>query len=108
MLPFAILNEDPYPLKAFIASRFDPLMSIPDSEFTKRALDKLELIVAIDLNFSDIAWYADVVLPESLCYERMDCVQQVNGLKPQLFLRSQAVAPRYDTLPSAIISQELG
>lgn len=73
----------------------------------KAILDKFELIVAIDLNFSDIAWYADVVLPESLYLERMDCVQQVNGLKPQLFLRSQAVAPRYDTLPSAIILKQL-
>jgi len=60
MLPFAILDEDPYPIKAFIANRFDPLMSIPDSTFTRQALDKLELIVSIDINFSDIAWYADV------------------------------------------------
>lgn len=103
MLPFAVLNEDPYPIKALFSNRFDPLMSIPDSEFTKRALDKLELIVAIDVNFSNIAWYADVVLPESLYLERTDCVQQANGLKPQMYLRSQAVAPRYDTLPAAII-----
>jgi thiosulfate reductase/polysulfide reductase chain A len=29
MLPHAILNQDPYPVKAMIAYRFDPLMSIP-------------------------------------------------------------------------------
>ncbi len=107
MLPHAILNEDPYPIKAFIANRFDPLMSIPDSNLTRQALDKLELIVSIDINFSDIAWYSDVVLPESIYLERTDCVQQADGLKPQLFLRSQAVAPRYDTKPASIILKRI-
>jgi len=39
--------------------------------------------------------------------ERTDCVQQADGLKPQLFLRSQAVAPRYDTLPGSVILKRL-
>lgn len=107
MLPYAILKEDPYPIKALIANRFDPLMSIPDSTLTRRALEKLDLIVAIDINFSDIAWYADVILPESIFLERTDCVQQANGLKPQMFLRAQAVPPRYDTRPSAIILKQI-
>lgn len=107
MLPFAILNEEPYPFKAFIVHRFDPLMSIPDSNLTKRALEKLELIVSIDINFSDIAWYSDVVLPESIYLERTDCVQQANGLKPQMFLRRRAVAPRYDTRSGAVILKQI-
>lgn len=103
MLPHAIMNEDPYPVKALIAFRFDPLMSIADTNATRRALDELDLIVAIDINYSDIAWYADVILPESIYLERTDCVQQANGLKPQMFLRKQAVAPRYDTREGAMI-----
>jgi thiosulfate reductase/polysulfide reductase chain A len=107
MLPSAILNEDPYPIKALIANRFDPLMSIPDTNLTKAALDKLDLIVTIDINYSDIAWYSDVILPESIYLERTDSVQQANGLKPQLFLRMQAVPPRYDTRPGAVILRQL-
>ena len=97
MLPFAILNEDPYPIKALIANRFDPLMSIPDTNLTKRALDKLDLIVAIDINYSDIAWYADVILPESIYLERTDCVQQANGLKPQMYLAQSGRGARATT-----------
>jgi thiosulfate reductase/polysulfide reductase chain A len=108
MLPRAILNEDPYPIKALIAYRFDPLGSIPDAGLTKKALEKLELIVTIDINHSDIAWYSDVVLPESCYLERTDCVQQANGLKPQMFLRRQAVAPRYDTRDGAMILKQIG
>jgi thiosulfate reductase/polysulfide reductase chain A len=108
MLPHAILNQDPYPMKALIAYRFDPIMSIPDTNLTKKALDKLDLIVAIDINYSDIAWYADVILPESTYLERTDCVQQANGLKPQIFLRKQAVEPRYDTRDGAMILKQIG
>ncbi|MEN8243992.1 MAG: molybdopterin-dependent oxidoreductase [Thermodesulfobacteriota bacterium] len=108
LLPHAILSSDPYPIKALIAYRFDPLMSIPDSTLTKKALDKLDLIVTIDINHSDIAWYSDVILPESTYLERTDCVQQMNGLKPQMFFRKQAVEPRYDTRDGAMILKEIG
>ncbi len=108
MLPYAILNEDPYPLKALIAYRLDPLMSIADTTQTKRALDKLDLVVTIDINYSDIAWYSDVILPESTYLERTDCIQQMDGLKPQMFLRKKAVEPRYDTLDGAIILKKIG
>jgi thiosulfate reductase/polysulfide reductase chain A len=107
VLPQAILSEDPYPIKALIAYRFDPLMSIPDTNLTKKAFEKLDLIVTIDINYSDIAWYSDVVLPEPTYLERTDCVQQANGLKPQMFLRRQAVPPRYDTRDGAIILKQL-
>ena len=108
MLPFAILNKDPYPLKALIAYRFDLLMSINDTNLTKKALKELDLIVTIDINHSDIAWYSDVILPESIYLERTDCVQQANGLKPQMFLRQQVVPPRYDTREGAMILKQIG
>jgi len=108
MLPHAILDEDPYPIKALIAFRFEPLGSIPDVTLMKKALDKLDLIVTIDINHSDIAWYSDVVLPESAYLERTDSVQQANGLKPQMFLRKKAVEPRYNTREGAMILKQIG
>ena len=108
MLPQAILNEDPYPIKALLVYRFEPIGSIPDSTLTKKALDKLDLIVTVDVNASDTAWYSDVVLPESVYLERTDCIQQANGQKPQMFLRRQAVPPRYDTRDWAVIAKQIG
>ena len=107
MLAHAILKEDPYPIKALIANRFEPLQSIPDTAATRQALDKLDLIVAIDVNFSEIAWYADVILPESMYLERADSIQAVSGLQPQLYMRRQAVSPRYDTRPAWLILKQL-
>lgn len=112
IFPYAVLNEDPYPIKGLIAYRMDPLMSIADTNQTRRALDKLDLIVTIDINYSDIAWYSDVILPESTYLERTDCIQQMNGLKPQMYIREKAVEPRYDTMDGAMIlkriAQKLG
>ena len=107
MLAHAILKEDPYPIKALIANRFEPLQSIPDSTAVRQALDKLDLIVAIDVNFSEIAWYSDVILPESTYLERGDSIQAISGLKPQLFIRKPAVSPRYDTKPAWWTLKEL-
>ncbi|MFO7752181.1 MAG: molybdopterin-dependent oxidoreductase [Desulfobacteraceae bacterium] len=107
ILPRAILSEDPYPVKGLIAYRMDPLMSIADTGTTRKALDKLDLIVTIDINYSDIAWYSDVILPESTYLERTDCVQQANGLKPQIFFRKKAVEPRYDTMEGSMILKKI-
>lgn len=107
MIAHAILNEDPYPIKALFANRFEPLQSIPDTLGTLKALDKLDLIVAIEINFNEFAWYSDVILPESTYLERSDSLQLASGLKPQLIMRRQAVSPRYDTKPAWMILKEL-
>jgi thiosulfate reductase/polysulfide reductase chain A len=107
MISHAVLNEDPYPIKAFIVNRFEPLQSIPDAASVRRALDKLDLIVNIDVNYSEIAWYSDVILPESTYLERADSIQLVSGARPQLRIRRQCVSPRYDTKPGWLILKEL-
>ena len=107
MLPFAILNEDPYPVKALITHRFDPMLSIPNYNQNKKAFDKLDFILTIDINFGETAWYSDVVLPESMYLERSDSIQMANGPKPTLYMRRQCVPPRYDTKPYWEIIREL-
>ena len=42
----AMETEDPYPVKAYIAYRHDPLMAYPDPEALKNILDKLDLLVS--------------------------------------------------------------
>ena len=43
---------------------------MPDAEAIKRALDKLKLLVSIDVRYSETGWYSDVILPESTYLER--------------------------------------
>lgn len=107
MLPQAILKEEPYPIKAYIVMRHDPLASLPDPEEFKKALSKLDLIVSIDVNYSETGWFSDIILPESTYLERTDHVISRNGLKPALALRRKAVEPLFDSKPRWYIFKAL-
>jgi thiosulfate reductase / polysulfide reductase chain A len=93
----AIESGEPYPLKAYIAYRHDPLMAYPDPEALKKVLDKLDLLVSVTFSWSDTAWYSDVVLPLSTYLERESVLASKNGLKPQFFIRERAVQPHYES-----------
>ena len=93
----AMETADPYPVKAYIAYRHDPLMGFPDPDRLKQMFDHLDLLVSVTFSWSDTAWYSDVVLPLSPYLERESIVASKNGLKPQFFVRDRALEPRYDT-----------
>jgi thiosulfate reductase/polysulfide reductase chain A len=103
----AMESGDPYQLGAYIVYRHDPLTSVPDPEAVKRALDKLDLLVAVDVNYSETAWYSDVILPEATYLERANILASAPGPRPSLLMRDQAVAPRFDSRPAWWIFREL-
>jgi len=93
----AIETEDPYPVKAYIAYRHDPLMGYPEPERLLKKWEQLDLLVSVTFSWSDTAWNSDVVLPLSPFLERESIIVTKNALKPQFFVRRRAVDPRYDT-----------
>ncbi|MCG8615351.1 MAG: molybdopterin-dependent oxidoreductase, partial [Desulfobacterales bacterium] len=94
----AIETGEPYPVKAYIAYRHDPLMGYPDPDRVRQMWDKLDLLVSVTFSWSDTAWHSDVVLPMSTYLERESIIATKNALKPQFFMRKRSVEPRYDTL----------
>ena len=66
-------------IKGLLSICFNPVVSLPDNNFVRRALEKLELYVAIDFFMSETARYAHVVLPGSLQEEDEGTVTQVEG-----------------------------
>jgi len=95
----ALLSEDPYPVKAYFVFRHDPLLSMPDPEEQKKALDKLDLLVVLDANYSETGWYADVLLPSATYLEKSSPIATGKGLKPNFRIRNQAVEIRNDAKP---------
>lgn len=93
----AMETEDPYPVKAYIAYRHDPLMGYPDPERLKKKWENLDLLVSVTFSWSDTAWHSDVVLPLSPYLERDSIIATKNDLKPYFFVRKKAVDPCYDT-----------
>ncbi len=93
----AIVTGKPYPIKAYIVQRHDPLMAFPDPADVKELWKNLDLLVSVTFSWSDTAWFSDVVLPLSPYLERESIIAGKNGLKPQFFVRQRALEPRFDT-----------
>ena len=53
-------------IKGLLSICFNPLVSSPDSNFTREALDRLEFYSVIDFFVSESAHHADIILPGSL------------------------------------------
>jgi assimilatory nitrate reductase catalytic subunit len=66
-------------VRGLLSICFNPVVSLPDNNFVRAALDKLDFYVAIDFFMSESARYADVVLPGSLQEEDEGTVTQVEG-----------------------------
>ncbi len=103
----AMETGQPYGIGAYFAYRHDPLTGMPDPEATKSALDKLNLLVSIDVRYSETGWYSDVILPESTYLERANILCQMNGAVPIFAMRDQAIAPRFDSRPAWWIFREI-
>jgi assimilatory nitrate reductase catalytic subunit len=66
-------------IKGLLSICFNPVVSLPDNNFVRQALEKLEFFAVIDFFMSETARYADVVLPGSLQEEDEGTVTQVEG-----------------------------
>jgi len=93
----AVETGDPYPVKAYIAFRHDPLMAYPDPIALRRILDKLDALISITFTWSDTAWHSDVILPLSPYLERESIIALKKAPRPSFFVRRRAMAPLFDT-----------
>jgi assimilatory nitrate reductase catalytic subunit len=66
-------------IKGLLSLCFNPVVSLPDNNFVRQALEKLEHYVVLDFFMSESARYADVVLPGSLQEEDEGTVTQTEG-----------------------------
>ena len=67
--PRAILNGDPYPIKALIIAGASILTGYPNPELWERCLERLDLLVCIDRFPTTDSMYADFVLPATTYFE---------------------------------------
>lgn len=68
-VPLQIVSGKPYPVHAVVGFGLNHHMW-PGSDFMKKALEKVEFFVNVDLFMTDSAKLADVVLPASSSFER--------------------------------------
>lgn len=83
------------------------MQALPDEAETIRAIQNLDLLVVCDTVPSEIAGWADVILPDTTFLERHDEILTGFGRNGWAALRQPVVAPPHDQKPAWWIAQQL-
>jgi assimilatory nitrate reductase catalytic subunit len=91
-------------IKGLLSICFNPLVSLPDANFTREALEKLEFFAVVDFFLSETARFADLVLAGSLQEEEEGVVASGEG---RVIHIQQAVDPPGDARQDWTIFRDL-
>jgi assimilatory nitrate reductase catalytic subunit len=80
-------------IRGLLSICFNPVVSLPDADYTRSALEKLEFFACIDFFMSETARHADVILPGSLHEEDEGTITTAEGRVVRV---RQAVTPPGD------------
>ncbi len=103
----ATLTGEPYPIKGWLVYATNLLQSLPGQAETIRAIQNLDLLAVVDVVPSEIAGWADVVLPETVYLERYDDLNVEFFREPFVALRQPVVEAPQDQKPNWWIGREL-
>ena len=102
----AILDEKPYPIKTLIVQSGNPAVTFMDAHRVKRALEKVEFLVVIDMFMNGTAEMADVILPAGSCFEHTQLNRAFVRSSP-VRIQEQVIAPVGDSRPNWQITFDL-
>jgi thiosulfate reductase/polysulfide reductase chain A len=102
-----VLRDEPYPVRAWMVHKQDPMNTLPDQAKTLEMLRRMDFVGVVDVQMSDTAWYADVIFPESTYLERQDPVEVLPGIEPVVVFRQPVIKPLHDTKTTLEIVQGL-
>jgi thiosulfate reductase/polysulfide reductase chain A len=103
----ATITGRPYPIKSWFVYSTNLIHTLPNEAETIKAIQNLDLLVVIDVIPSEMAGWADVVLPESVYLERYDDLDVEWFREPFVALRQPVVASPDDQKPNWWIAREL-
>ena len=104
----ATITGKPYPIKVWMIYGTNLLQALPNRDETIKAIQNLDLMVVVDVVPSEIAGWADVVLPESVYLERYDDLNTSPFRESFVGIRQPVVAEPDDQKPNWWIAKKLG
>jgi thiosulfate reductase/polysulfide reductase chain A len=103
----ATITEKPYPIKGWFIYATNLIHALPNEEETIKAIQNLDLMVVVDVIPSEIAGWADVVLPESVYLERYDDLHMSAFKETFVGIRQPVVESPADQKPNWWIAKKL-
>ncbi len=103
----AILDEKPYPIRMVVVQSGNPVITMADANRARRAFEKLEFLVMIDLFQNQTTRYADVLLPACSCFEKTQLNRAYLRNSP-VILANEVLPPLGESRPDWWITFALG
>lgn len=103
----ATITGKPYPVKGWFIYATNLLHALPNEEETIKAIQNLDLMVVVDVIPSEIAGWADVVLPESIYLERYDDLHASTFKEIFVGIRQPVIDSPADQKPNWWIAKKL-
>lgn len=103
----AMLEGDPYPVRALIVEATNPLLTYADTHRVFKALTSLDLLVVLEYYMTPTASIADYVLPVAGAIER-PTFQAHGGVANIAYGGPAAAAPYYERKTDYEVFRELG
>lgn len=103
----ATITSKPYPIKGWFVYATNLLHALPNEEETIKAIQNLDLMVVVDVIPSEIAGWADVVLPESVYLERYDDLHASSFKETFVGIRQPVIEASADQKPNWWIAKKL-
>jgi anaerobic selenocysteine-containing dehydrogenase len=103
LLPKSIIDGDPYKIRSLFILGASLLTSWPNPDLWRKALGELEFLVTIDLQFTEDAAFADIVLPATTAFEQESYCYYGSSIR----LREKMIEPVGEARPNYYILAEL-
>lgn len=103
----ATITGKPYPIKGWFVYATNLIQALPNEQETIKAIQNLDLLVVVDVIPSEIAGWADVVLPEAVYLERYDDLNVEWFREPFVALRQPVMDVPHDQKPNWWMAKKL-
>ena len=103
----ATITGKPYPIKGWFVYATNLIHALPNEAETIKAIQNLDLLVVVDVIPSEIAGWADVVLPEAVYLERHDDLNVEWFREPFVAIRQPVVDAPDDQKPNWWMAKKL-
>jgi len=94
-------------VKGWMVYATNLIQALPEGDKTIQALQALDSVIVVDMLPSEIAGWADVVLPEATYLERHDDLFAPPYRQPFVALRQPVIEPMYNTKPGWWIAKQV-
>jgi thiosulfate reductase/polysulfide reductase chain A len=99
--------DEKYRIRGWFVAGTNLPLTLPETDKFEKAVQDLDLFVAVDTMPMEVTGYADVVLPECTYLERYDTIRSSPHREPNIAVRVPAVEPLGDTKPASWMAKEL-